>query len=77
MLQRCCLSIKWKLALATMLSSLLALLLASAGLILYDMAAYRRAETHEALTMAQMLVPNVIPAVTFGDSKACTEVLPL
>ncbi len=75
MLQRCRLSIRWKLALATMLSSLLALLIASAGLILYDMAAYHRAETHEAWTMARMLMPNVIPAVTFGDSKACAEVL--
>ncbi|MGC8784071.1 MAG: response regulator [Armatimonadota bacterium] len=75
MLQRCRLSIKWKLALATMLSSLLALLIASAGLILYDMAAYRQAETREAWTVARMLASNVIPAVTFGDSKACAEVL--
>jgi len=75
MLQRCRLSIKWKLALATMVSALLALLIASAGLIVYDMASYRRAATREATTIARLLVPNVIPAVTFGDSKACAEVL--
>lgn len=75
MLQRCRLSIKWKLAIATTVSSLLALLIASAGMILYDLAAYRRAEMSEAFTLARMLASNVTPAVTFGDEKACTEVL--
>ncbi|MDW8320429.1 MAG: response regulator [Armatimonadota bacterium] len=75
MLQRCRLSIRWKLALATMVISLLALLIASTGLILYDFATYRQAEMRQALTLAKLLAPNVIPAVTFGDSKACAEVL--
>ncbi|GIV15299.1 MAG: hypothetical protein KatS3mg022_0734 [Armatimonadota bacterium] len=75
MLQRCRLSITWKLALATTASALLALLIASAALILYDMTMYRQAEMREASTLARMLASNVIPAVTFRDNKACTEVL--
>ncbi len=75
MFNRCRLSIVWKIVLVSLVSSVLALLIASLTLILYDVAMYRQNAKQHALSMAKIAASNVVPAVTFRDDKACTEML--
>ena len=69
------LSITWKLAISSTGNLLLALLIASAILLALDISAYLHAEEEEATTTARLLAPNVLPALTFDDPKACEEIL--
>ncbi|MDW8103777.1 MAG: response regulator [Armatimonadota bacterium] len=69
------LSITWKLAVATTVNLVLALLIASAVLIVYDLSAHRRTMEQQTLTAARMLAPNLLPALIFDDQKACRETL--
>lgn len=75
MLQRCRLSIVWKIMIISLLSSTLALMIASATIVLYDVAQYWHNSTSHALSVAKITASNVAAAVTFSDEKACTDVL--
>ncbi len=75
MLQRCRLSIVWKIVIVSLLSSTLALMIASATIVLYDVAQYRHKSTSHALSVAKITASNVAAAVTFSDEKACADVL--
>ncbi len=75
MLQRCRLSVVWKIVLVSMASSSLALLIASVSMVVYDAATYRHKATQQALAVARMTASSVAAAVAFGDEKTCTELL--
>ena len=75
MLQRVRLSIVWKIVIVSLVSSTLALLIASVTIVLYDAAVYRHNAAGHALSVAKITATNVAAALTFGDEKACAEVL--
>ncbi len=75
MLQRCNLSIVWKIVLVSFASTTLALLIASITLTFFNLAMYRHNAQQHAFSVAKITASNVAAAVTFGDKKACTEVL--
>jgi len=74
-LERVRLSIVWKIVIVSLVSSTLALLIASVTIVLYDAAVYRHNAAGHALSVAKITATNVAAAVTFGDEKACAEVL--
>lgn len=69
------LSVVWKIALVSLVSSVLALLMASATMVAYDLATYRRHAMQTALSTARIAASNVTAAVAFRDKQACEEVL--
>jgi two-component system sensor histidine kinase/response regulator len=74
-LPRVRLSIVWKIVIVSLVSSTLALLIASVTIVLYDAAVYRHNAAGHALSVAKITAANVAAALTFGDEKACAEVL--
>lgn len=75
MWQRCRLSIVWKIVLVSLISSVLAVLIASTTLVLYDLALYWHNATSHALSVAKVAASNVAAALTFRDEKASADVL--
>lgn len=75
MLQRCRLSIVWKIVLVGTTGTTLALLAALTMVGLYDLGLYRRNAYQQALSVAKIAASNVSAAVAFGDEKACVEIL--
>ncbi|MGH9632353.1 MAG: histidine kinase dimerization/phospho-acceptor domain-containing protein, partial [Bryobacteraceae bacterium] len=69
------LSIKGKLVLITMLTSSLALLLATAGFLLYDVMAFRRMMSRDLVTQAEVIGSNSTAALAFNDDRSATETL--
>ncbi|MGH9350478.1 MAG: response regulator [Vicinamibacterales bacterium] len=69
------LSIKRKLMLITMLTSTLALLLASAGFVAYDLFAFRRQMSEDLLTQAEVIGSNSTAALAFQDPNTGAEIL--
>ncbi len=69
------LSIKRKLTLITMLTSGFALFLSSAGFLIYDLMAFRRAMSQDLTTQAQIIGSNITAALAFRDENAATEIL--
>ena len=69
------LSIKRKLMLITMLTSTLALLLASAGFVAYDLLAFRTHMSEDLLTQAEVIGSNSTAALAFQDAKTAAEIL--
>ena len=69
------LSIKRKLMLITMLTSSLALLLASLGFLVYDLMAARARMSHDLTTQAQIIGRNSMAALAFHDQRAVGEIL--
>jgi signal transduction histidine kinase/DNA-binding response OmpR family regulator len=68
------LSIKRKLTLITTATSVIAILLISVGLLVYDLISFRRLLVHDLSTQAQMLGLNSAAALTFDDRNAAAEV---
>ncbi len=68
-------SIKRKLVVITMATSLVALVLASTGFVLYDLIAFRQAMTDDLKTTARIIGLNSTAALSFDDEKAAKEVL--
>jgi PAS domain S-box-containing protein len=69
------LSIKRKLMLITMLTSALALLLASAGFVAYDLLAFRRQMSEDLMTQAEVIGSNSTAALAFRDPNTGREIL--
>ena len=69
------LSIKRKLTLITMLTSVLALLLASLGFLTYHLIAFRRLMSHDLMTQAEIIGSNSTAALAFNDESTATETL--
>ena len=69
------LSIKRKLMLITMLTSALALLLASAGFVAYDLLAFRRQMSEDLMTQAEVIGSNSTAALAFRDANTAREIL--
>ncbi len=69
------LSIKRKLMLIATLTSSLALLLASAGFLIYDLAAFRTRMSQDLMTQAEIIGSNSMAALVFRDEKAVAEIL--
>jgi signal transduction histidine kinase/ActR/RegA family two-component response regulator len=69
------LSIKGKLMLITMLTSSLALLLASTGFLVYDVIAFRKLMTRDLITQAEVIGSNSTAALAFKDETAAAETL--
>jgi two-component system, sensor histidine kinase and response regulator len=69
------LSIKRKLTLIVMLTSGVAVLLASAAFVAYDLRAYREAMRRDVMISAEILGANSSAALTFGDADAAREIL--
>jgi len=68
-------SIRWKLTLIIMLTSSIALLLASAGFIAYELIRFRDAVVRELSTVAEVIGANSTAALAFGDRRAAEEIL--
>ena len=64
------LSIKGKLMLITMLTSSVALLLASAGFLVYDLVAFRARMSQDLMTQAEIIGANSMAALAFHDERA-------
>ena len=58
-----------------MLTSSLALLLASTGFLLYDMLAFHRLMTRDLITQAEVIASNSTAALAFKDDAAAAEIL--
>ncbi len=69
------LSIKRKLMLVTMLTSTLALLLASVSFVAYDLLAFRRQMSADLLTQAEVIGSNSTAALSFFDGSTATVIL--
>jgi signal transduction histidine kinase/DNA-binding response OmpR family regulator/methyl-accepting chemotaxis protein len=69
------LSIKRKLMLIAMVTSSLALLLASVGFLAYDLTAFRARMGHDLMTQAEIVGANSMAALAFQDKKATGEIL--
>ncbi len=69
------LSIRRKLMLITMLTSSLALLLASIGFIAYDLTAFKARMGHDLTTQAEIIGTNSMAALAFHDEDAVRETL--
>jgi len=69
------LSIRRKLTLIIMLTSSVALLLACAAFVSYDLYTFRRAKVHDLTTLAEIIGSNSTAALTFGDSNSAKEIL--
>lgn len=68
-------SIKTKLTTVIMVTSSIALMLACAGFLTYDLISFRRAMQHDLATLANMIATNSTAALTFSDEQAANEVL--
>ncbi|MGD0920158.1 MAG: PAS domain S-box protein [Terriglobia bacterium] len=69
------LSIRRKLTTIIMLTSGVAILLACAAFVLYDLVTFRRAMTRDLSTVAEIIGQNSTAALAFNDPKAATQVL--
>jgi len=69
------LSIRRKLTLIIMLTSSVALLLACAAFVSYDLYTFRQAKVHDLATLAEIIGSNSTAALTFGDSNSAQEIL--
>jgi signal transduction histidine kinase/CheY-like chemotaxis protein/Skp family chaperone for outer membrane proteins len=69
------LSIQRKLMLVAMLTSTLALLLASVGFVTYDLITFRRQMTDDLMTQAEIIGSNSTAALAFNDAGNATETL--
>jgi PAS domain S-box-containing protein len=69
------LSIKRKLMLIAMVTSSLALLVASVGFLAYDLTAFRARMSHDLMTQAEIVGANSMAALAFQDKKATREIL--
>jgi methyl-accepting chemotaxis protein len=68
-------SIRWKLVLATVLTTALALLVSGAILAWYDGEVFKTQKSREISVAAQILASAVAPSLDFGDAKATQEYL--
>ena len=69
------LSIKRKLPLITLLTSGVALMLACAAFVIYDLITFRQAMARDLTILAEIIGTNSAAALTFDDANAATEVL--
>lgn len=69
------LSIRWKLVLATLLTSILAQLFAGAILAVYDSHVYQKQKRGEVLAQAAILAASVTASMEFNDARAAHEYL--
>jgi len=69
------LSIKRKLTLITMLTSSMALILSSAGFLIYDLVSFRHLLTQDLMTQAEIIGYNSAGAMEFKDEAAATATL--
>ena len=69
------LSIKGKLMLITMLTSSVALLVASAGFLVYDLVAFRARMSQDLMTEARIIGANSAAGLAFHDERAVGEIL--
>ncbi len=69
------LSIKGKLMLITMLTSSVALLVASAGFLVYDLVAFRDRMSQDLMTEARIIGANSAAGLAFHDERAVGEIL--
>jgi len=69
------LSIKRKLTLITMLTSSMALILSSAGFLIYDLVSFRHLLTQDLMTQAEIIGYNSAGAMEFKDEPAATATL--
>src|SRR5258708_14731527 len=69
------LSIKRKLTLITMLTSILALILSSAGFLIYDLISFRHLLSQDLMTQAEIIGYNSAGAMEFKDEPAATATL--
>jgi signal transduction histidine kinase/DNA-binding response OmpR family regulator/HAMP domain-containing protein len=69
------LSIKRKLTLITMVTSFLALLVASIGFFLYDLAEFRARMSDDLITQAEILGTNSVGPLAFQDERAAGDIL--
>ena len=69
------LSIKRKLMLITMLTSSLALLVASLGFLIYDLVAFRGLMSRDLMTQAEVIGANSGAALAFRDEPSAKEIL--
>jgi signal transduction histidine kinase len=70
-------SIRIKLALVVLATTLAALVVAGIALVIYDLSAYREAGVQDLSTQAEILGRASAPALAFDDPKAATEYLQL
>ena len=68
-------SIRWKLVLATLVTSILAQLFAGAILAVYDSHVYQKQKRGEVLAQAAILAASVTASMEFNDAKAAHEYL--
>src|SRR5258706_5208362 len=69
------LSIKRKLMLITMLTSGLAVVLSSAGFLIYDLISFRNSLSQDLMTQADIIGYNSAAAMAFKDEAAATVTL--
>src|SRR5258708_12397369 len=69
------LSIKRKLMLITMLTSGLAVVLSSAGFLIYDLISFRHSLSQDLMTQAEIIGYNSAAAMAFKDESAATGTL--
>src|ERR1700681_4414227 len=69
------LSIRQKLQGIVMVTSAVALLVASVAFTLYDRSTFLRAKTQDLSASAKMVGSNSTAALSFGDAKSATEIL--
>src|SRR6266850_4169647 len=69
------LSIKRKLTLIMMLTSIIALVLSCASFIVYDQIFSRRAMAQDLRSLAEIVGSNSTAAITFNDPDSATEIL--
>src|SRR6266404_4470077 len=69
------LSIKRKLMLITMLTSGLAVVLSSAGFLIYDLISFRNSLSQDLMTQAEIIGYNSAAAMAFRDEAAATVTL--
>src|SRR5712692_10283414 len=69
------LSIRRKLTLIIMLTSCVALLLASVAFVIYDRITFRRAMARDLTVLANVIGTNSAASLTFNDPKSAQEVL--
>src|ERR1700676_3119654 len=69
------LSIKRKLMLITMLTSGLAVVLSSAGFLIYDLISFRQSLSQDLMTQAEIIGYNSAAAMAFRDESAATGTL--
>ena len=68
-------SLKKKLTLVTMTTSIVALGLSALGFLLYDLAEYRKAMPQDLMTDAQIVGATSTAALVFSDEKAALDIL--